>query len=384
MANNRPKGPYMCDPNMWDRAGIDPKTGLPSRAMDADFRVKRDIRAQLRVKDEQDAVNRYAWGNIPLDLSSQEIEKMLYHKQNLIFFYMESLGKFFIMPYAFDSGLDFYGRAQYVHPVPYASGSAVSDKKALDVQAEYLRSIKLKVIYDVVLEEDFFDEEGNFDADKAKELVTGSCVIIRDYTPQFNEDGLPRVQLQETLLDVMSDCIPFSRTALLNSTGVCGVGTNSADEDAAVYGFSNTINNAALAGKKLIPIHKTSGIDLQELTGGETAKAEEFLQAMQGYNNYRLSLYGLDNNGLYDKKAYVNELQSGVSNVGLSLQDGLTQRQHACNIINSIWGVWLTCDISETVSGMDRNADGDSYQDEDMSGETNGTQSNMEGGGDDE
>lgn len=375
MANQRPKGPYLPDLSWWATAGIDPKTGLPVGASEKDFKLKTDTKIQLRVKDEQDAVNRYTWGNIPMNLSSQEIERMLYYKHDLIFFYMKDLDEFFLLPYAMDTGLDFYGRPMYAHPVPYASGTTEDEKKSVAIQAEYLRNIKLKIIYDVQLEEDFYDENGVFDVEKAKKLVENSCVIIRDYTPQLNtNNGIPRATLQDSILEVMSDCIPFSRTALLNSTGVVGVGTNSSDEDAAVYGFSNTINNAALAGKKLIPIRKTSGLEFQELTGGQTAKTDEFLQMMQGYNNFRLSLYGLDNNGLYDKKAYVNNMQSGVSNVGLSLQDGLTQRQHSCNIINSIWGIWLWSDISETVSGMDRNMDGDTYEDEDQSGQFNGNQ----------
>lgn len=358
---NKPKGPSLYDPEMWERAGIDKNTGLPSGLSPDELKLKRDIRIQLRVKDEQDAVNRYRWFNIPMALSSQEIERMLYHKQNLIFFYYKELEEFYLMPYAFDEGLDFYGRPKYVHPVPYASGTTENEKKSIEIQRELLRSKKLRVIYDVQLEEDFFDEFGNFDEKKAKDLVENSCVIIRDYTPQFNENGVPRATMQEPILDVMSDCIPFSRTAMLNSTGVVGVGTNSSDEDAAVFGFSNVLTAAALTGKKFVPVRKNSGIDFQELTGGTVAKAEEFLQMMQGYNNFRLSTYGLDNNGLYDKKAYVNELQSGVSNVGLSLQDGCSNRQHACNIINSIWGVMLWSDIAETVSGMDRNMDGVSY-----------------------
>lgn len=364
MANNLPRKPYLPDLSMWERAGIDPKTRLPSRFI-CDDKLKRDIKIELRVKDEQDAVNRFTWNNIPMDLSSQEIERMLYQKQNLIFFYMKELDKFFLMPYDFDSGLDFYGRPIYVHPVPYAAGTAEdeTEKKNLAIQREYLRSIKLKVIYEVQLEEDFYDEEGNFDEAKAKELVEGSCVIIRDYTPQYSENGIPRVTMQDAILDVMSDCIPFSRTALLNSTGVIGVGTGSADEDAAVYGFSNSVNAAALAGKKYLPIRKQ--LELQELTGGQVAKSDEFLQMMEGYNNFRLSLYGLDNNGLYDKKAYVNNMQSGVNNVGLSLQDGASQRQHSCNIINSIWGVMLWCDISQTVSGLDTDLDGKTYEDND-------------------
>lgn len=379
MGANKPKGPAMYDPQMWAKAGVDPATGLPDRAIPCG-KLKRDIKINLRVKDEQDAVNRYVWRNIPFNMSSQEIERLLYQKQSLIFFYSKDFDQFMILPYALDSGLDFWGRYQYVHPVPIAAGEGASDdvKKQTAVMTEYLRNIKLKVIYDVVTEDDLLDENGEFDVKKAEELLTTSAVIIRDYTPQKSENGVPRVTMQDSLLDVMADLIPFSRTALLNSTGVTGVGVNNTDESSAVYEFSDTVNAAALNGKKFIPIRKSAGVEFQELTSGEVAKSDEFLQMLQGYNNLRLSLYGLDNNGLYDKKAYVNNMQSGVSNVGLSLTDGQLQRQHSCNIINSIWGIWFWCDISETVSGMDNNLDGDTYEDEDQTGTQNGGQQNEE------
>jgi hypothetical protein len=45
--------------------------------------------------------------------------------------------------------------------------------------------------------------------------------------------------------------------------------------------------------------------------------------------------------------------------VGLILQDGLTKRQLFCDIVNSIWGLGIWCDVSETVSGTDKNLDGE-------------------------
>lgn len=364
---NRPKGPALWDPTMWIKAGIDPKTGLPSRWSD-DCKLKTNVKIQLRVKDEQDAINRFRAYNIPLYMSSQEIERMLYHRFELIFFYFEPLDEFYLMPYAFDDGLDFYGRPIYVHPVPYASG-AEADKEAIKKQREYLRSIKLKVIYDVQLPEDYLKEDGSPDEEKIKKLLTQSAVIIRDYTPQWSENGIPRVQMQDALLDCMADCIPYSRTALKNSTGVRGMKVSNPDEYSNVLMANEMMEKAALHGDQNIPI--VGSVNFQDLSGGSIANATEFLQTMQGYNNFRLSLYGLDNNGLYEKNAYVNNIQSGINNVGLALQDGLTQRQNSCNIINSIWGLGFWYDLSETVSGADRNLDGIAYDNQDQSGKVN-------------
>ena len=367
MANKQPKAPAMYNLEMWVRNGIDPKTGFPKRWL-KDCELKKNIKIQLRVKDEQDAVNRFKAYNIPLNMSSQEIERMLYHRFELIFFYFEPLDEFYLMPYAFDGGLDFYGRPIYVHPVPYASGGE-TDKDKLKAQREYLRSIKLKVIYDVQLPEDYLNDDGEPDEKKIKELLTESCVIIRDYTPQFSENGIPRVQMQDALLDCMADCIPFARTSLKNSTGVRGMKVQNEDDYSNVLMANEMLEHAALNGDQNIPI--IGSINFQDLSGGNIGNATEFLQAMQGFNNYRMSLYGLDNNGLYEKPSYVNNIQSGINNVGLALQDGLTQRQHACNIINSIWGIGFWYELSETVSGIDRNGDGVVYDDIDQTGAVN-------------
>lgn len=318
--------------------------------------LKSSIKQLLRVKDEEDAVNRYTWYNIPLDMKSNEIERLLYQRGQLILWYWKAREKFMLTPFALCEGLDEQGRYVYVNPVPICEGN---DPTVTAMKAVF-STIKLKVVYDVQLEEDFIDENGEFLLDKAQDLVENSCVILYDRTPSISQNIVPRVHMQEGILDVMAECIPFARTALQNSTGVMGMRIPSEDELSNVYAANREIQRASLNGEKYVPI--VGQVDFQELTGDTTSHAEEYLQAMQGLNNFRLSCYGLDNNGLYDKKAYVNNMQSGVSNVGLTMQDGLSNRQDFAAIADSIWDTALWCDISETVSGQDINMDGINYE----------------------
>ena len=52
-------------------AGIDPKTGLPLKlGTECKSELKTNIRRQLRIIDEQDAINRFQWYNLPMDISS--------------------------------------------------------------------------------------------------------------------------------------------------------------------------------------------------------------------------------------------------------------------------------------------------------------------------
>lgn len=100
MSENK-KGPFMPNLEALISAGIDPRTGLPLKATSS---CKSDLKAQvkkmLRIIDEQDAVNRYKWYNLPCNLSSQEVERMLYYKGQLCFFYFDQLDEFYFMPYA--------------------------------------------------------------------------------------------------------------------------------------------------------------------------------------------------------------------------------------------------------------------------------------------
>ena len=60
MAKYSNKGPTMVPLDMYIEAGFDPKTGLPIKLGDEDkCMLKSEIKKNLRIKDEQVALNRY-------------------------------------------------------------------------------------------------------------------------------------------------------------------------------------------------------------------------------------------------------------------------------------------------------------------------------------
>lgn len=346
-------------------AGINPVTGLPIKACGgtAACARKETIKKNLRILDEQDAVNRYKWYNVPCSLTSQDIERMVYYKGQLAFFYMPSADEFYFMPYALDGGLDFYGRFNSVHPIPFAEGTSDEEKKRFAEQRNYLSTLKLKCIYDVV------DPMG-----LTLDTVTKSCVLLHDYTKQLSQTIIPRQQLQEGIIDQMSDMLPYMHTALLNSTGVQGMRVQSEDEESNVTAASKLIDRAALNGEKYVAV--IGQVDFQDLTGGQVAKAEEYLLAMQAMDNLRLSFYGIENGGLFEKKAHTlqSEQDMNTANTGLVYTDGLAIRQHFCDVVNSIWNLGMWCEAAESVIGMDTNGDGTALDNQDQSGLAQGEQ----------
>ena len=354
------------------QARIDPKTRGPIRVVnDADqVNLKNDLKRYLRIIDEQDAVNRYVWTNLPNNITSQELERMIYYKGQLCFFYNETLEQFFFMPYALDGTIDFYGRYNRIHPVPMTSGT--EDDKEGNSQASILSDIKLDVKYGIIDEEDITED-----------MLLHSTVLLHDYSKQLSQNIVARSIVNESLLDIMSNMIPFMNTKLMLSTGIRGVRVNDADQSADVTAQGRKVEEFALKGRPWIPF--TSAMEFQELALQNGGSAQDYLLALQALDNFRLSGYGIDNGGLFEKKAHELQSQADLNGgpVGLVLQDGLSIRQNFCNIVNSIWDLDIWCEPAENIKGQDSNGDGVVY-DENMTGESSGIETNEGEGGTDE
>ena len=370
MANKNNRGPYLPNLEPLIAAGIDPKTGLPMKATSSvPCSIKENIKRLIRIQDEQDAVNRYTWYNLPDGLNGQMIERMLYYNGQLCFFYFKEMNKFYFMPYALDGGIDFYGRYVGVHPIPFSGGTTDEEKAQASKQMSILSAKKLKPVYDVMLPEELFKSKG--------EALYTSCVLLKDYTEQLAQTITPRQMLNDGIIDVEAECVPFMRTALLRATGVKGMRVGDQSEQSNVQAANDSMLDAALTGKVNIPIIGT--VDFQELNDGQVGKADEFMMALQSLDNFRLSTYGLDNGGLFQKRQHMLQSEqemnaAGGGSVGLIMQDGLSIRQRFCDIVNSIWGIGIWCDVSETVSGTDKNMDGELSDQKDQSGSMSGDQ----------
>jgi len=334
-------GPKLPDINSLIQAGINPKTGLPLKFGGSACALKDNLRKNFRVMDEQNAINRYTWYNLPDTLDGQLLERILYYRGQGMIFYMKTDNSFYFLPYALDGTIDVYGRFTGVTPLPFNGTSSDGKEKP------WIVGLNRKPLYGVK-----YDEVKESDFEKY-------CVLLNDYSKQISQTVIPRAQLQDPLIDTMSEMVPYMRTALMNSTGVKGMRVEDPDSEANVKVAAAGVYDAAISGKPWIPI--TSHVDFQELTDGTTVKAEDYMVALQGLDNLRLSMLGLDNGGIYEKKTVVTDSQMmmNYSPTSLVYQDGLTLRQNFCDIVNSLWGLGIWCEASESVLGIDKNMDGE-------------------------
>ena len=355
------KGPKLPDYASLIMAGIDPKTKQPLK-MSSKSKLKQDIKAAISIIDEQDAIRRFKWYNLPDGIDGELIERMLYYRGQVAFFYMETLKKFFILPYALDGTIDVYGRYTGITPLPFNGTS--SDGK--EDNKPWIQGLHYTPIYQI-----------KYDEVKPEEL-TGSCVLLHDYAKQIGQLITPRKFINDPICEVEAECIPYMRTALKLGTGVKGVKVATADEQEQVNIASETMDKAALEGDPWIAI--IGSMEFQELTDAANLKGADYMQALESIDNFRLSTYGIENGGVFEKKAHMLEQEQAMQggSVGLVYQDCYSNRTKFCDIVNSLWGLGIWCEPSEAVMGGDVNGDGMGY---DNNTEQSATQS---GGGEDD
>lgn len=310
-------------------AGINPTTGLPTRVSDSPILSK--VKGLFAIIDEQDAVNRFVWENQQVNMPSRELERLVYLKYSLVFFYYA--GAFFLLPYALDGGLDWYGRYRKVHPIPLAFGTDGEKEDDVDEELQKLLStIKLRVVYDLNEYNDIDDKNVEATEDHA-----GIGVILRDYTNGISWEAIPRWQLNDCLLQLEAECVAYMNLNLLMGCGVSGVRVPDADSSNSVLEGSKGVKQYALQGNPWVPIIGT--IEFQDLTDGKLAPVNEYTMALQSIDNLRLSTYGLDNTGLFEKKQHILESENELNNQKQSLvmDDGLKCREDFCKLVNVIF-----------------------------------------------
>ena len=341
------RGPYLPNLEPYIAQGLNPQSGLPYKwgAQDP-VCLESNIHQFIQLIDQQDALNRYTWYNLPQGITGEMIERILYFKGQGALVFNNATEEFYFLPYCLDGSIDVYGRFTGIRVLPF-NGKSDEDNTG------HIISEKLyKPRYDLALEMPTLEE------------LDESAFLLHDYSIGISQINQPRFQLQQPIIGLMSKCLPYMNTALMNGTGIVGMKCQYGEEQ-SVYDASRAVENCALTGQKYVPI--VGSPQIEEMTGGTVAKAEEFLVAMQALDNFRLSGYGIDNGGLFQKKAHMLEAEqeSNQGNTGLIMDDGLFQRQQFCNIVNSYTQLGIWCEVSETVIGVDKNGDGEISKEDD-------------------
>ena len=318
--------------------------------------VEKDLTNQflinLRIQDETEFIHRYKWINTPPGFDQELIERMLYYRGQVGFFYDEIADKFMILPCVLTGGIDEVGRYKEVQFLPF-NGSSEIEKSKNGKTRVYLPAEGKKPIWDVQLEEDV-----------NLQLFDNACVILSDYCRQISQKIIPRYILQDEVMQFESEIYPLVRTGLIASAGNRLLRLSNGNQGTSIQILNQTLYKNALNGNVYLGF--TGEPTTQDITNADPFKVEEYLTTLQSLENKRLAQMGIKNGGIFQKKA--QELQSEndmiTKNSSKVYNDGLLNRQKFCNIINSIWAdpedptTFMWCLPDETEINMDLDGDG--------------------------
>lgn len=348
-----------CIPNIAPliAAGINPKTGLPYKFDSTSaIGLKDDMFKFISLQDEQDALNRFTWNNLPEGLDSNLLERILYFRGQGAFFYIKTNDKFYFLPYALSGTIDVYGRYMGITPVPFGGGSTDNEGK----QKPWITGLIRKPEYQISKEED---------ESKRNE----SCVLLHDYSKGISEIIIPRANIQKPIINIMAETIPFMRTNMINNTGISGMRISDQSEESNVRVASRSVYDAALNGDKWVPM--VGDVNTENFDGSNAGqKAQEYLLAYQSLDNMRMCGYGLGG-GVYNKAEHMLQSEDDRNSVNSSLilADALYQRKQFCDVVNSIWGLNISCEVSEETEESSEPEEEKKYE------ETNGEENLNEG-----
>lgn len=309
------------------------------------------MKKSLTLTDAIQAKNRYKWGKLPVGLRGMLLERVFYHRGQGMWWYDETLDQHFFLPYALTSegenSIDFYGQYQLVKPYPF-NGKAESNKKSdgkRTTQEIYLGSITRVPVYDI-------DELEAYIAKHGEEWCrTHLCVIGRDYTNMTSEWNEPRANLQQVFIESQAEILPMMRTAILKACMPKLVKV--ADEGVydSVIAELQSVEDSILAGKTMIPV--TSFQDLQELEDKSSpAIVETMLRVWESYDNIRKSNLGICNDGAFKKASQIlqDEQDENKVRTDMILEDGLTNRKDLAEMVNRLFGLSVTVEMSDSMN----------------------------------
>lgn len=346
--NNKRNVPTLPDIASLIALGFDPRTRKPI-ARDCESPLKDAVRRFLRIVDEQQFLSRYRWYNLPPEIPENLLERIMYYRGRGIMFFNNTDEKFYFLPFSYSKEIDCYGRFKTAVPLPFTGSSQLDDKS-------WMPGVTKNCVWTPLLPD--YDEEGNIINGMTLADFDESCVVLTDYSLQMSQVIQSRQQLNDPIIDLEAEYIPFMRTATLNSLGINGMRVNSPDEASQVAIASAGVNRAALNGDKWIPL--VGSLEFQDLSSSNPTDTQGILLQMQSLDNFRRMGLGLGDGTLFQTKAHELQTQADMAmgRADSVLEDGLQCRQDFCTLANSIWGLGIWCEISETAGDYDRNGDG--------------------------
>lgn len=315
----------------------------------------------LNHKHMVETIERFKWLNLPDEIPSDLIERVLFFRFKGCLFYEETLDRYFFLPFALKGEnrktIDSYGRYLSVTPVLFTgqwqSAGDGEDSKDMD----FITDKAFDVIYDLpkdseLITADYVNEEDdNSDIQKVSAGIENKqrkAVILNSASLQISQDFTPMSELCQPYNEQLTDILVLVNLDLVNSAKVFYIiAKDEAAKDAIEKEFAD-LDTSILNGKRHFVA--TSMLEFKELTSGQSSKdTARYFQSYQSIDNLRKDLIGVDNGGTFLKQEHttLGETETNSNSGSAVLNNALRQRKEFCAIANKVWGLNLDVELCE-------------------------------------
>ena len=311
----------------------------------ADSKDRRLLMTMLSHKHMVETIERFEWKNLPPELPSDIIERVLYFRFKGAMFMFND--KFYFLPFALKGTIDSYGRYISITPVLF-TGQWKVNKDGYADDISFMSNHEYNVVYELPKKEndDIDDtEEESEEESTAMPDAENKAVILTDSSLEIAQDFTPISYLIRPLVEQMVDILVLVNIDLITSAKVFYVVAKDANQKEAIEQEFHNLDNRILNGKRIVVV--TSQTDLKELTGGNVKDSARYFQSYQSIDNLRKDIIGIDNGGTFMKQEHTTEMETQTNSNGGSfvLNNALRMRQDFCETVNKVFGLDIQVDL---------------------------------------
>lgn len=294
----------------------------------------------LCAKDRAQCSNRYVWKNLPINLTSQELETFFYNYGSLCFFMKD--GRLIISKYATGGTLNPMGMLAKIKPIDFAGHSY---------------GMELNVL------------QPNGDAAQGNDVA----VIINDYTGSYqikNEISRSIINSGSTIKD---QCTVYQQ--LINNIIVSGKKAvaicDNDDQATAVRAQANQFLMSGRPVEALSNIDKQKGLPIEMFNFSNNFDCGNYQTQLDYYDKVRANFNGIPTTPTAEKREHLinAEVDNANSISDIMLYDGLKCRRDGLEMLKKYYSVYpeiqaIEVDIADCLKPVSvKQEQGEEYND---------------------
>ena len=282
--------------------------------------------------------NRYVWNNLPINLTSQELESLFYQYGALACFVEK--GTLIFTRFAMTGQLQPYGRLTEIQPIDLAGKAYGPKKTPITKKGENTNSNNI-------------------------------AIIIRDYTGTYaNVLNLPRFAINKnaTIVDEVTVYQQLKNNIMLSIIKALAL-CDSEEQRELIMAQVNALLNGdypivpiAVSKKKDVRI---SEIPIELWNNTQGFDTQNYCQQINFYNKVRRKFNGIASPDIFEKKErnITAEIEDTNIDSDIVLDDGLKQREYGVNLLKSYYKTSDIQNISVNINPILVKNDNDSEED---------------------